>query len=184
MKPGPAKKPTNLKLLEGNAGRRPLPANEPKPALLPGVPRCPAYMKGLARQEWYAMASELQALGLLTRVDHAALEGYCVNYEMFVEADSEISRLQREYKAALRARRKNPKSNKPLPSNGMVVYTSNGNAIMEPMLSVRKQAAEMMHKFLAEFGMTPASRAGEGGGNDKPGTPMQALLRATKSMVN
>jgi len=40
-----------------------------------------------------------------------------------------------------------------------VSITSNGNAVIEPLLSVRKQAMEQMYKFLSEFGMTPASRS-------------------------
>jgi P27 family predicted phage terminase small subunit len=37
--------------------------------------------------------------------------------------------------------------------------TTNGNLIISPLLSVSNKAMEQMHKFLTEFGMTPASRS-------------------------
>jgi P27 family predicted phage terminase small subunit len=153
---GPAPKPSKLKTLEGNPGKRPLPLNEPRPAA--AMPACPAFIKGSARKEWQRLAPELYQLGLLTRVDRAALAGYCIAWEQFEQADQELARLNRSYRDALKQRRKNPRQILPV-SNGMISITSNGNAIMEPLLSVRKQALELMHKFLTEFGMTPASRS-------------------------
>jgi len=177
-----------LKKLEGNAGKRPLPQDEPQPAAAQGVPACPAYLKKAARKEWHNIAGKLHAVGLLTEVDHAALEVYCSYYQQWVEADRELARLEREHRDALKRRRKDPRSKEPLPSNGMVAVTSNGNAIMEPMLSVKKQAAEMMLKCAAEFGMSPATRArlsGEGvSGKKKSMTPMEELLSSTRAMVN
>jgi len=169
--PGPQKKPTLLKQLEGNPGKRVLPANEPQPLKDEQVPVCPAYLKGVARQEWKRVAEELYRIGLLTRGDHAALEGYCVNYARWVDAEKKLAKLSKA-------------SSDKMP---YLYKTSNGNLIMNPILSVAKQAMEMMHKFATEFGMTPASRArlgGEGGGVNKPKTPMQAILRATKLIVN
>jgi len=151
---GPAKKPTELKKLEGNPGKRPLPLNEPKPAAF--LPACPAFIKGAGRREWNSLAPELYQLGLLTRLDRAALGAYCSSYGLWVEAEHEIARIRRAYRDMLKLRKKNP--NIKLPSNGMVSITSNGNSIMEPLLSVRKQALEQMKSFLVEFGMTPASR--------------------------
>jgi len=187
MKPGPAKKPSRIKEIEGNAGKRPLPATEPKPALDARKPKCPAYLKGPGRLEWKRITPELYRLGLLTKIDHAALEAYCSAYGQFIEVEGEMARMRREYREALRERRKKPYDQRKLPSNGMVVMTSNGNAIMEPILSVRKQAMELMHKFLVEFGMTPASRTrvtGEAGGKEKARSPMQRLMEANRDLVN
>lgn len=152
---GPAKKPTKMKVLEGNPGKRPLPKNEPdpEPVLMP----CPVFIKGAGRREWNRLTPELYNLGLLTQIDQAALAAYCSSYELWLRAERELARIQRSYSAMLKIRKKNP--NIKLPSNGMVSQTSNGNCIMEPLLSVRKQALEQMHKFLIEFGMTPAARS-------------------------
>ncbi len=75
MKPGTKPKPTALKLLEGNPGKRPLPMNEPKPA--PTAPKCPSWLHKDAKKEWKRISTELERLGLLTQVDMAALAGYC-----------------------------------------------------------------------------------------------------------
>lgn len=143
-----------MKELEGNPGKRPLSQNEPDP--IPAMLQCPAYIKGAARKEWNSITPELYILGLLTKIDHAALEGYCLAYGQLIEVEHELDKMRRSYRDMLKMRKKNPSIK--LPSNGMVSITSNGNAIMEPLLSVRKQSLEMMHKFLVEFGMTPAAR--------------------------
>ena len=185
MKPGPTRIPSALNNLHGNPSKRKPAKNEPKPEIESGIPLCPAYLKGAAKQEWKRMAPELYNLGLLTKVDHAALEGYCSSYGLFIEAEKYLARIKRSYLDILKLREKDPSLK--LPSNGMVSITSNGNAIMEPMLSVRKQAAEMMHKFLTEFGMTPASRARisvEGVGKKRPQSPMEKILEGQREMAN
>lgn len=185
MKPGTKPKPSALKKLEGNPGKRALPAHEPQPEL--GIPSCPAWLKGPGRLEWKRITPELYRLGLLTRIDHAALEAYCLAYGQLVEAESELARMRKVYKDEAKRRKKRGSDEEDnLLSNGMVAVTSNGNTIMEPMLSVRKQALEIMHKFLVEFGMTPASRTRVSGGGDKKKaqSPMEKLLEATREMAN
>jgi P27 family predicted phage terminase small subunit len=139
--PGPAPKPTALKKLEGNPGKRTLPFNEPRPAA--SMPACPAFIKGAARKEWQRLAPELYQLGLLTRIDRAALASYCLNYGRWEDAEKRLAKLARK-------------------STDKMAYlyrTTNGNLILNPLLTVSKQAMELMHKFLVEFGMTPASRS-------------------------
>jgi hypothetical protein len=38
--------PTHLRLLRGNASKRPLPTNEPQPTIPPAPPEAPAYLEG------------------------------------------------------------------------------------------------------------------------------------------
>ena len=47
---GPAPKPTAIKRLEGNPGKRKL--NEAEPTLTVGVPECPDYLDEVAKREW------------------------------------------------------------------------------------------------------------------------------------
>jgi len=172
--PGPTKKPTSLKILEGNPGKRALSASEPKPK--PAMPACPTFVKGVARKEWKRLAAELYQLGLLTRLDRAALAAYCIAWGQLQEVEHELSKMKKLYREMSRLRKKNPNM-KMTVSNGMVSITSNGNAVMEPLLSVRKQAMEQMHKFLVEFGMTPASRSRiEVDKARKPDDPMEEWL--------
>jgi P27 family predicted phage terminase small subunit len=155
-KRGPNPKPTKLKELEGNPGKRPLNTREPAPEN--ALPKCPSFIKGEARKEWNRLSGELFTLGLLTRIDRAALSAYCIAWGQLQEAEAELARMKKSYREMMVLKKKNPNIKINI-SNGMVSVTSNGNVIMEPMLSVRKQAMEQMHKFLTEFGMTPASRS-------------------------
>ena len=155
MKKGPSPKPTNLKVLEGNPGKRPLSLNEPQPK--PALPLCPNFLKGAAKKEWQRLSPELYTLGLLSLIDRAALAAYCSAYGMWVEVEHELMQMRKSNKELAMLKKKYPERNIQS-ANGLVRQTSNGNWIMEPLLGVRKQALEQMHKFLTEFGMTPASR--------------------------
>ncbi len=82
-------KPTKLKILEGNPGKRPLPTDEPQPQ---GVPECPASLDAVARAEWHRIAPELIRLGLLTAVDQETFACYCEAVSMLKAARREMKR--------------------------------------------------------------------------------------------
>ena len=69
---GPPKKPTKLRILEGNPSKRPLPKNEPEPD--PTMPECPDWLMDDAKEEWNRVAPELHRIGLRTVGDVAACE--------------------------------------------------------------------------------------------------------------
>src|SRR5712691_8892206 len=83
-------KPTRLKMLTGNPGKRPLNGNEPRPA--PAVPECPTELGPVARTEWNRLVGELSALRLLTNLDRAALAAYCGAYALWAEATAQIQK--------------------------------------------------------------------------------------------
>lgn len=56
-------KPTAIKELEGNPGKRPLNANEPRPERK--APRCPAWLDTEAKREWRRMGKVLEQMGML-----------------------------------------------------------------------------------------------------------------------
>lgn len=84
-------KPTHLKVLEGNPGKRALNKHEPKPAVK--VPSCPRHLVGEAKKEWRRISRELITLNLLTEVDRAALAAYCQAWARWVYAEERIARL-------------------------------------------------------------------------------------------
>ena len=131
--PGPPKKPTKLKILEGNPGKRPLNMNEPQPEA--GRPTCPSHLSATARTEWRRIVPELERLGLLTMIDRSALAAYCQAYGRWVQAE------------------------KVLKEKGPLYKTEKGNVITSPMLWVANKAIDQMHRFMVEFGMTPSSRS-------------------------
>ena len=68
-------KPTRLRLIEGNPGRRPINGSEPKP---PGrLPSCPAHLSPTAKNEWKRLARSRNVVGLLTQAHRAPLAAYC-----------------------------------------------------------------------------------------------------------
>jgi len=71
-------KPTALKVLEGNPGKRPLNENEPVPPK--GSIKCPTWLLPEAKKEWKRLAPPLEAMGVLTIADISAFEGYCQAY--------------------------------------------------------------------------------------------------------
>lgn len=70
---GRPRKPTALKILEGNRGKRPLNDAEPQPTR--GIPILPRWLRAfpLAVKEWRREAKELDAMGVLTVADAGAL---------------------------------------------------------------------------------------------------------------
>lgn len=125
-------KPTYLKLLEGNPGHRPLNKNEPKPP--PATPRCPRHLSAEARREWSRVTPLLATLGLLTRIDRAALAMYCEAWGRWVEAEDALKKY------------------------GVMVKSPNGFPMQSPYLAVANMAMQQMRGLLTEFGMSPASR--------------------------
>ena len=73
--PGRKPKPTHLKLVQGNPGKRPLNRAEPVPAT--GCPK-PKFLKGRAAKIWDEYAPELERIGVLTAVDGHMFATWCV----------------------------------------------------------------------------------------------------------
>ena len=125
--------PTGLKLASGNPGKRPLNAREPHPA--PDLPTCPSHLLPSAKAEWKRLARELHDLGVITRLDRAALAAYCQAYGRWVEAEKKLQ----ETPAILK-----------MPS---------GYIQMNPWLTIATKQMELMQRFAIELGLTPSSRS-------------------------
>jgi len=132
MAKGRPRKPTALKVLEGNPGKRPLPENEPKPPEI--APDCPDHLNEEAKREWKRIAPELEELGLLTYIDKAALAAYCQAWSRWVNAEELLKK------------------------HGVLAKSPNGYFMQSPLLAIANRAMEQMKSYLTEFGMTPASR--------------------------
>ena len=126
-------KPTHLKLITGNPGKRPLNAQEAKPRVV--APKCPEELSPAAKAEWKRVSRQLLKLGLLCEIDRAALAAYCQAWGQWMDA---VTQLQR---------------------TGAVVKAPSGYPILNPYLTVANQAYAQMKAMLTEFGMSPASRS-------------------------
>lgn len=133
-------KPTNLKRLEGNPGKRRLPTNEPTPPM--EMPSPPAHLDEYALEEWNRVAEGLNAMGVLAGVDQATFAAYCAAYSRWRLAEEELNILAKKSKL-----------------QSLVLKTVSGNWIQQPLIGIANKAAGDMVRFAAEFGMSPSARA-------------------------
>jgi len=144
MPSGKPPKPTALKILTGNPGKRPLPKNEPQPTKADTVPEPPDYLTAPAQKEWRRISKELYTLGILTNIDVTGLEGYCSCYALWLDAQANIKK------------------------HGVLIKSPQGFPMQSPYLSISNRAMVEMRKWLIEFGMTPSSRARVSAVSTKP----------------
>ena len=132
-KTGRKPKPTALKKLEGNPGKRPLNEMEPVP---PTVSlKCPRHMLPEAQKEWKRLAPILMNMGLLTAADAVPFEGYCTAYARWREAQDEITR------------------------HGSIYKDQEGRIRPNPYIAIANQQMREIKSLAAEFGLTPSNRA-------------------------
>ena len=132
-KRGPKPKPTELKVLEGNPGKRPLPENEPKPA--PLMPDPPEWIDEEAKKFWEKYAPKLNKLGLLTEIDGPAFTATAESWAEWVNYKKDIKK------------------------NGIKNISDSGYEQQRVEVILAKKALDNVKSFLAEFGMTPSSRS-------------------------
>jgi P27 family predicted phage terminase small subunit len=151
-------KPTALKLLQGNPGKRPINRNEPQPRAK--APGCPTWLPAEGKAEWRRVVPELDRIGMLTKVDRAALAAYCAAWALLVRATRDVE------------------------ANGLIaeavdkeVETVDGvvhlivRRTKNPAVLIARDAAAQVRQFCAEFGLTPSARSrmdlpDSGGGGD------------------
>lgn len=130
---GRRSKPTRIKVLTGNPGKRPLNVNEPQVDPVP--PDCPPELNAAAQAEWHRLVAELGPFRILTALDRSALAAYCGAFAVWAEAT------------------------KALHQHGLMVKSPTGYPIQSPYLSIANRQAEIMMRIASEFGFTPASRS-------------------------
>ena len=137
--------PFPLKVLRGNPGRRPL-RPEPQPTIPKTCPDPPSFIVGYAADEWWMVAPELHALGLLTRIDVPSLAAYCSAYGHWRQASESLAKMA---------------ANDPI-MNGKIIKTKYGDAVQNPLVSIARKHAADMAKYAGEFGLTSAARSTSG----------------------
>lgn len=127
-KRGPAALPTNIKLMRGNPGGRPI-APESEPQFPEQVPEPPEELKGRALEEWQRITPILSAQRVLTIADLSTLVTHCQAWDKFLEASRMLSE-----EGPVRGER------------------------VSPWWRVFKETSEIMLRTAREFGMTPSAR--------------------------
>ena len=135
---GPAPKPTALKLLQGNPGKRRLNAWEPKPC--DGVPRCPDWLDAEAKACWKRIVPQLKAMGVLTLIDADALTNYCDTWSrwkravLFLKEKGDVYTIKDD--------------------DGKIKYIS-----QLPQVAIARNLLAVLNRYQQEFGLTPAARS-------------------------
>jgi P27 family predicted phage terminase small subunit len=102
------------------------------------IPECPKWFDDIARDEWNRVAPKLYQAGLLTMLDHAALECYCTAYSIFVRAAREVGQ-------------------------GVIYGSADVKAlklkrVKKPEVSIMNDAINQVRLFCREFGVKPNSQ--------------------------
>jgi len=135
---GPPKRPLELVRLEGNPGKRRLPKPENDIKDRSGIPDCPQWLDAAARAEWSRVVPLLDAMGLVGKVDRAALTGYCVAYSRFTQAEQILNRR----------------------GLTMEMFTKAGGfyEMQRPEVAIAQKYLAIAKAFCAEYGMTASAR--------------------------
>lgn len=125
-------KPEQLKILAGERADRVNPA-APRPAKC--RPARPDHLDEWGLEAWDRLIPQLEQLGTLAEADGDALALYCATYSRWRLARAEIE------------------------AHGITVETGQGGLKANPACTVVAQCERAMASMLAEFGLTPSSRA-------------------------
>jgi P27 family predicted phage terminase small subunit len=153
---GPKPLPANVHLLHGNPSKKNL--NSLLDTLQPEVeiPGCPRHLLPEARKEWKRITPELERYGLISKIDRAALALYCQAWARWVWAEEQ---LQRAHAAALAKMAEAAEKGQAYDGgDGYTVPTPNGHMSYSPHWVIANKAMEQVNKYMASFGMDPASR--------------------------
>jgi P27 family predicted phage terminase small subunit len=129
---GPAPKPTAVKKLLGNPGKRKLSKAEPMPE--EGIPACPDHLDETAQKEWGRLVNILLAMRVLTEADYIALGTLCQSYATLITAQRQLNK------------------------TGLLIKTQSGYLQQSPLLGIITAQTTIVNKLMCEFGLTPASR--------------------------
>lgn len=125
-------KPTHLRVIEGNAGKRAINKREPKPKGELIAP--PADLAAAALPFWQE-AIAAAPKGLLRRLDSGVLKIWATAAWLHSNAAKQLA------------------------TSAAVVQTKDGNIIQHPSLAILNKQAMIMLKAAAEMGFTPSSRS-------------------------
>lgn len=151
MKPGTKPTPTNLKILNGNPGKRALNTREPKPRKVLKV--APAWFDRMHTKIWQDTLDAAPA-GMLKQVDESVLVAYVCAYVIHQRATEELC------------------------SSELLLESLMGGIKANPLTLIQAKASTVMLRAAAEMGFTPSSRSrvsldpdDDEGENDKPQSP-------------
>jgi len=141
MTRGRKPKPSGLKVISGTdrADRR----NPDEPKFNPEIPAVPEFLSDPAKVEWGRVCDALYGAGILAKTDRAALAAYCQAYGRWQQAEEALAKMAERDGV----------------TKGIMIKTTNGNAVQNPLVGTANKAMADMVRYAAEFGMTPSARS-------------------------
>lgn len=114
-----------------------------------GTPEAPEWLSASGAVEWKRIVPELEAAGLLSLVDRAALAAYCQAWAELEETTKIIETEGRIHKEPMQS------------AKGKIV----GHKLKaHPAVRLQRDAFNRVRQFLSEFGLSPGSRNRVGSG--------------------
>ena len=133
MKRGPAPKPSRLKILAGNPGRRPLNEAEPEPQLVDSL-EPPIELDELEQRFWSYYAGLLQRCRVLSEADVHALAAAAQWWSVYQRAMADL--------------------------NGELTQSTKSNGeIAKPTVTIARQAFGQCWAIMQAFGLNPGDRS-------------------------
>jgi P27 family predicted phage terminase small subunit len=132
---GRHKIPTELKVLNGNPGKRSINPDEVKPA--PIADPCPKWFDKYAKAVWIEMAPKMEKYGLLTDIDTLDFQNLCVSAGIIRKAYADLKKLK-----------------------VLTGTTPSGYRQQLPEVGIINSAIKNVTALSAKFGLSPADRAG------------------------
>ncbi|MFK0090657.1 phage terminase small subunit P27 family [Pseudomonas sp. NPDC090755] len=129
--------PTELKLVRGNPGKRPINKKEPLPAKR--IPSTPGHLTNEGQVAWGRLTVLLDRMGVLTEADGFALERLCDCYAEILALRELVDTNGRTYETTS--------------TQGELVIKAN------PAVAMLADADRRFKSYLVEFGLTPAARS-------------------------
>ena len=143
-KRGPKPTPTPILKLRGSWRGK----DRPDADIEPNVPEMPSWLSPAAKAEWKRRVPELDALGVLQKVDVTILVMYCRDFVEYDAACDEIDKLKSQFISVGRE----------VSAGGVVLKP--GRVCPHPLFAIRDAADARLRKSCGELGMGPASRTG------------------------
>ena len=133
MTKGRKKLPTRVKVMTGTYRKDRNNAAEPDYISQIQLPDPPGYLSEIGKDEYYSTASELLALGILSKVSFKLFIGYCTQVAIYFDAIEKVHK------------------------TGTVIISKSEDPKVNPYVRVANDALGLMIRLAVEFGITPAS---------------------------
>jgi P27 family predicted phage terminase small subunit len=128
------RKPTALKIHDGDFIKNPQRQNRNEPMPEVAIPKIPSTLGAIGKTQWKRICAEMTELGVISRIERAAIERYCLAY-------------QRERECELIVKKE-----------GRFFTTLKGEKKEHPASRAGRDYSMQCIKMLIEFGMTPCAR--------------------------